>query len=262
MNTRTSEQRAENMKNLLELLPLRFQDMIKDGKALLLKNGDGVWLCYEKGCFKVFRKFETFAQVLVALLNDKCMTASEVAHHLVLPYKVAKDRLYYYYKAGLLTRRGPYYCLNDDHPQILFFYKMVNKCLFSEGENRLRFARIGEELTSSRVFEQHISSNNKDNRNLESEELSIERVLAKARELAGNLSESEILIIVKLVEWRKSRGKWYVCAQDPHELSELLNIDIDTEALKRLEKLGIVYRFYDRRHRQHCFRISRSLVAD
>jgi len=32
------------------------------------------------------------------------------------------------------------------------------------------------------------------------------------------------------------------------------------DALKELEKQGVVYRFYDKRNRQHCFRISKALV--
>jgi len=40
----------------------------------------------------------------------------------------------------------------------------------------------------------------------------------------------------------------------------LLNINIDVESLKRLEKLGIIFRFFDKRHKQHCIRVSKSLV--
>jgi len=232
------------------LIPGKYVALIDSGQAHIFRNGDGYWYCYDKGCFKLLKKFESWVIRIAELLRDRRLTISEVARELGIPYSNAKRILYYYYKAGLLKKELLRYTLNDDHPQIQLIYDKilsVNSSKVQIGTDRYRLVPILP-----------IHKNMNENKRVES--ISIDDVLNKAERLANGLSEQERLIIIKLVEWYNTRKRWYVCVSEPSELSELLNINIDAESLKRLEKLGIIYRFFDKRHKQHCIRISKALV--
>jgi len=232
------------------LLPAKYSSLLDIGVAHIFRNRDGYWYCYDKGCFKLFKKFESLAVRLVEVLVGKCLTARQISMLLNIPYSYVRQYIYYYYKAGLLKRESICYSLNNDHPQIQLFYEIILSV------NSL-LSKITQD--SSKILkEEPIHKNVNGNKRVET--ISIDDVLRKAERLANDLSEQERLIIIKLVEWRNLRKKWYVCVSDPSELSELLNINIDTESLKRLEKLGIIFRYFDKRHKQHCIRISKGLV--
>jgi len=232
------------------LLPSKYSSLIDAGVAHIFRNSEGYWYCYEEGCFKLFKKFESLATRLVEVLIGKCMTPRQISMYIGIPYAYVKKYIYYYYKAGLLKRESICYSLNNDHPQIQLFYEIILSV------NSL-LSKICQNLSKIRQ-EEPIHKNVNENKRVET--ISIDDVLRRAERLANGLSEQERLIIIKLVEWYNTRKRWYVCVSEPRELSELLNINIDTESLKRLEKLGIIFRFFDKRHKQHCIRISKALV--
>jgi len=239
-----------------DLLPAFYVSLLRAGKAALFRDSKGLWLCYEKGCFKLFRKDAKYLQELVVLLADSYMTVSEIARHLGLPYRDAYGIVYYYYKAGLLKRQSSYYTLNEDHPQIQFYTKRI----LSVHSLILKIPKNSQKLLKNEPVHSEF------NKNERVEVLDPEKIVERARQILRRpLTDAEILIILRLAEWKQLRGKWYVCAQSPEELSDLLNISTASsselaEALRELEKQGVVYRFYDRRNRQHCFRISKALV--
>jgi len=235
------------------LLPPKYKALLESGKANIFGNNEGYWYCYEAGCFKLIRKTSDIMLRIVKLLANNFMTISEISKHLGIPYNYTRNYIYYYYKAGLLQRVSQFYTVDDSHPQVQLFYKIILSVNSLNAEIRLDLLKFAEK--------EPVHKNMNENKGIES--LDAEYVLSKARKLSnGSLTDSDILIIIKLLEWRRERGKWYVCASDPNELSEILGIDIDVKALEKLEKLGIIFRFYDKRHRQHCFRISKALISD
>ncbi len=194
------------------------------------------------------------ASILLLLYDNGSLTTSEIAEILGLRTEQVSPYLYYYYKVkGWVTRNSFAWTLTQLGRSIVLKYKDYFKRLSPLYSLKSRY----------KVF------NSSDYKDLErSIKISKDKILSKKLEklfenimgLGVDLSREERLIIEKLLEWKVKRGKWYVCAESPEELSELLNINIDVEALKHLEKLGIIYRYYDRRNKQHCFRVSRTLL--
>jgi len=232
------------------LLPPKYRSLIESGKAYIFRNYEGYWYCYEAGCFKLIRKTSDIMLRIVKLLANNMMTISEISKHLGIPYNYVRNYIYYYYKAGLLQRVSQFYTVNDFHPQIQFIYKILLSVNSLNAEIRLDLLKFAEK--------EPVHKNMNENKRVET--ISIDDVLSKAERLASGLSERERLIIIKLVEWRNFRKRWYVCVSDINELSEVLGINIDPESLKKLEKLGIIFRYFDKRHKQHCIRISKALV--
>jgi len=252
-------------------LPPYYAHLLRDGRARIYLSGSGVRYCYQPNygweCFKLFRKIDVSDTTLLMLhiLNSKMCTASDLARLLGIPYVDAANLLQYYYKAGLVEREAHLYKMNLRHPQALLFLDRINKRLFYDVKDSKRYSKIVKDLTSSERSEPSSDPNRSTKGSGGEEPPSVERVLERARELAGGLGDAELLIIMRLAEWRRERGRWYACAESPEELREVLNINSIgtaefTEALRRLERLGLVFRFFDRRHRQHCFRIDRSLA--
>jgi len=257
------------MRDALGLLPQRYAVMVREGRAALFVGSNGTWFCYDRGCFRLFRKFETFALDLVRVLSDRCMTLSELARVLALDYRTVKDRVYYYHYSGLLRREGPFYCLNDDHPQIVFFLKLVTTRQFSDGENRRRLASVGEDLTGSILVSERRKGEVATEAGLGSvSSVSLDSVLRRAKEIARGLSPCEEALVKALYLWWRERGRLYVDTCDEVKLLELLEGYLGSgcrdslelrEALARLIDLGIVYPWPSPRR---CLRIrlSRSIL--
>jgi len=113
---------TEYYKNLLSS---GYRALLESGKANIFRNRDGYWYCYEKGCFKLIRKTSIIMLRIVKLLSNRFMTIRDISRYLGIQYEVAKSRVYYYYKAGLLKREFIFYTVNNDHPQIQTLYDIL-----------------------------------------------------------------------------------------------------------------------------------------
>lgn len=259
---------------VLDNLPPEWREKVKSGKAGIVRDPRmGYMICreidMELRCYKILRKINSSILAILAVLREGCATITEVAHRLGSPYDYTRYQLYYYYKAGLLTRVGLLFCVNHEHPQINSLLMLINKRQFSESGDSCRFV----EIRGDKPVQQSLNKNERvENKKIDSfggESLDPSEILRRAEELAkksnDELSDVERLVIERLVEWRNSRNRWYVCVESPEELRDVLNINTSatevSAALKHLETLGIVYRFYSKRDRKHCIRIDRSLVS-
>ena len=161
-------------------------------------------------CWKILKLFasdHTIAKRLVALLSDKCMTIQDIARALGMPVQAIKGSIYYYYYSGLLYKEGPLFCLDESHPQVQLIKKLLTNTQLFIGQEWSRVVKSGLERTDSRYSEQ-------------SNEITLEKVLERAREVFNDLSPCEEAVIIALFYWWKKTGSPYDNTCDEVQLFE------------------------------------------
>jgi len=249
-------------------LPEYWRQMVFERRALIVKDPKRGWcLCYsiagEFKCYKILRKSDTMATIIAKIFEKMCLTIKDFAWLIGLDYQLAKGYIYYYKQASLLRRSGFAYCLNYEHPQVPILINSsiegIIKRLFFKGKNWEKLVKIGKKLTDSEVSES-LNEN-------ERVEWDVKTVLSTAVEMMRrDLDPMERLLIEKLLEWYRETGNWWVCAENSHELFDLLNINNISvypeleRRLKGLERRRIVIRWYNWRDREHCVRINNRVI--
>jgi len=208
---------------VFEVLPEKWLERLRSGKAIILKDDKlgykiCTWIAGEMKCWKIHRKFDTRGLQVLAVLQQGCMMVSDIARLLGLDYYTTKRYIYYYYYSGLLTREGPYFCINYEHPQINYFLKSINTPLFFHGTNGDRLGQIGTKRTSSLVSERTKES--------ERVEHSFEEVLRRVEDYLGRrLDEYERMVVEALFRLKERSGTWYVRIDDLYAVREALGLE-------------------------------------
>jgi len=233
---------------------------IVEGKARIVVNGDGVWICGSSECYRLIRKIEGLNHDVYRLLRallDGPKTVHQLLAETMIPYYRLKRYLYYYKQALLLLETPLGYVLNEDHPQFNSLKNIIISSLFFKGTDSNRLLQI---LTDSHRLSSSESVNKETNKETSSLE---DKLVEEARKLAriDETEERVLRAIIRVILPRVEVGfKPWFYFDTWEELRERLNIDnISTDELryiiKRLENSGILYTAYDKKKNRFGVRI-------
>ncbi|RLE65546.1 MAG: hypothetical protein DRJ38_03610 [Thermoprotei archaeon] len=208
---------------VFEVLPEKWRSMLEKGRAIIVRDPRRgyvicTWMAGEMKCWKILRKFSARGLQVLAVLQHGCATVSDVARLLGLDYYTTYRYISYYYYASLLTREGPYFCINYEHPQINYLLSRINTSLFFRitiGNNWLQYVTM---RTGSSV-------NKEVNKNQRGDH-SFEEVLRRIEEYLGrSLDENERRVVEALYRLKERSGSWYVRQGDPYSIREALGLE-------------------------------------
>jgi len=208
---------------VFEVLPEKWRQMLERRRAIIVRDPRRgyvicTWIAGETRCWKILRKFDTRGLRILAVLRSDCASISDIARLAGLDYSTTKNYIYYYYYAGILSRDGPFFCVNYEHPQINYILKRIYTLLFSDGLLKLTLVDSSLKRTSSLVNKE-INKNQRD-------EDGLGEVLKRIEEYVGReLDENERRVIEALYYLKRRSGSWYVRQGDPYSIREALGLE-------------------------------------
>ena len=208
---------------VFEVLPEKWRQMLEKRRAIIVRDPRRgyvlcTWIAGEMKCWKILRKFNTRGLQVVAVLARECATVSDVAKLLGLDYYTTYRYISYYYYAGILSRDGPFFCVNYEHPQINYILKRIYTLQFLSVTLSNSLLHSVTQRTGSLVNKE-INKNQRDE-----DELS--EVLKRIEEYIGReLDENERRVIVALYNLKRRSGSWYVRQGDAYSIREALGLE-------------------------------------
>jgi len=198
--------------------------LVAEGKARILVDRDGVWICRYDECYKLIKKIERLsidAYRLLRALLDVPKTIHQLLAELAIPYPRLKRYIYYYKKAGLLRETQLGFSIRESHPQFNSLKKILEDSLFYIGTHLDVSVRTGTQTHPESRSSEQVKMEANDLTDSEIEERIVEE--ARKRVSLDSYEEAVLRGIARLcIEAAREGSKPWVYFSTWEELADML----------------------------------------
>jgi len=198
--------------------------LVAEGRARILVDRDGVWICRYDECYKLIKKIERLSgdayRLLCALLSGP-KTIHQLLAELMIPYDRLYQYIYYYKKVGLLRETPLGFSIRESHPQFHSLKNILESSLFYKAREVWVSLGVSGGVWGEKISSEQVSEESKELTDSEIEEQIVEE--ARKRISLDSYEEAVLRGIARLcIEAAREGSKPWVYFSTWEELADKL----------------------------------------